>query len=158
MELDLFTILKHVINVVLLFVILRLLLYKPVVKFMNERAERIAKKLDDAEALSSEAQGKMDEYNQLMAGSKKEIDKMFDETTDKAAKQADQIVRDAEIRASEILRQAREAAQSEHDRIFAQMQGEVVDMAINIASKVLTREVTAKDNKAIIDKFFEKAV
>ena len=56
MDINPVDILIHIINILVLFVLLRLLIYKPVKKFMDERSQRIQKEMDHASEISAQAE------------------------------------------------------------------------------------------------------
>jgi F-type H+-transporting ATPase subunit b len=70
MELTPLDILYHVINIVILYVLLRFILYKPVRKFMAARADRIQKQLEDAAAMEKAAADEKALYDKKIADAK----------------------------------------------------------------------------------------
>ena len=73
-----------------------------------------------------------------------------------ADEQARQIVAEAEEAAEEIRTRTEKHIESQKQQAVIEMRQEVTKMAIQIAEKVLEREVSYEDNKNIINEFFEK--
>ncbi len=149
-------ILLHVINVVILFVAIRLLLYKPIRKFLNGRTDRVNAQMADAEAkehaaderqsaLDAAAQQSKIEAAQAIAGGVQQGQKTAEEIVARAQKQAANIVDQAQQEAKQLQLEAKEAVRAQ-----------AVNMAVEIAGKLLEREVKTEDHQKIIDEFLTK--
>ena len=146
----------NIIDIIILFVIVRALAYKPVKKFLDARKERIAKELSDAAALKSEAEEKVQEYSRLEEESRAKSSEMLSEAERNARKAADEIIAAAKQNAAQIGEKAREEAIKEHDAQIASVKEDITGLAFDISKQVLAREVTDEDNRRIADAFFEK--
>ena len=135
----------NIINIIVLFVIVRGLAYKPVKRFLDARKERVSKELSDAAQARQTAEEEALKYKEL---------------TEKSKMQQAEIIngaeRTAKQNAAEITEKARENAQKEHDAQIAAMKGDIADIAFDISRQVLSREVTDEDNMRIADSFFAK--
>jgi len=149
-------ILLHMLNVAVLFVAMRLLLYKPVRKFLDGRAERVAAELAGAEArqkaaaelqtrLEGEARQARIDAARAVAGGVEEGQQAAGEITERAKEQADTILAQARADAERILREAGETARAQ-----------AVDMAVEIAGALLEREVKPEDHAKIVEQFLTK--
>lgn len=146
----------NIIDIIILFVIVRALAYKPVKKFLDARKERIAKELSDAAALKSEAEEKAQEYGRLEEESRAKSSEMLSEAERNAKKAADEIIEAAKENAAQINAKARENAKKEYDAQLTSAKDDITEIAFDISKQVLAREVTDEDNKRIADAFFEK--
>ena len=135
----------NIINIIILFVIVRGLAYKPVKKFLDARKERVAKELSDAAAAKQTAEEEALKYKELTEKSKAEGTEIINEA-ERTAKQS----------AAEITEKARENAKREREAQVASMKDEIAELAFDISRQVLSREVTDGDNMRIADSFFEK--
>ena len=59
-------IILHIINVVVLFIVLRIFLYKPVSRFMKRRSDGIAQQIDDAAKKQAEAEQLRARYDEMI--------------------------------------------------------------------------------------------
>lgn len=146
----------NIINIIVLFVIVRGLAYKPVKKFLDARKERIAKELSDAAAAKQTAGEEALKYKELTEKSKAEGTEIINEAERTAKENAAEIIKTAKQSAAEITEKARETAKREHDAQLAAMKGDIADLAFDISRQVLSREVTDEDNMRIADAFFAK--
>ena len=146
----------NIIDIIILFVIVRALAYKPVKKFLDARKERIAKELSDAAALKSEAEEKAQEYGRREEESRAKSSELLSEAERNAKKAADEIIEAAKENAAQINAKARENAKKEYDAQLTSAKDDITEIAFDISKQVLAREVTDEDNRRIADAFFEK--
>lgn len=146
----------NIINIIVLFVIVRGLAYKPVKKFLDARKERVSKELSDAAKARQNAEEEALKYKELTEKSKAEGTEIIN-TAERTAKQsAAEIIASAKQSAAEITEKARENAKREREAQVASMKDEIAELAFDISRQVLSREVTDEDNMRIADSFFEK--
>lgn len=146
----------NIIDIVILFVIVRALAYKPVKKFLDARKARIAKELEDAASAKSEAEAEAAKYKELNEQSRAKSSEIISEAEQSAKKSAEEIVAAARLNAQEIAEKARESAEAERSAGIAAMKEDITGLAFDISRQVLEREVTDEDNMRIADAFFEK--
>ena len=146
----------HIVNIVVLFVVLRILLYKPVKKFMQAREDRL--KAEKQEVIDSRAETEelKKQYEEKLADAQNEAKNIIRESGKKAQAQGAQIIKEAEDKAAHILSDAEIEAQKVKDKAAESMKQDVVSAAADMASKILSREVNEKDNADIADKFFSE--
>jgi F-type H+-transporting ATPase subunit b len=149
-------ILIHIINIVVLFILLRVILIKPISKFLTARSERIVGDLKDAETKKAEALELKSEYEAHMQAYEEEGREMIRQSQLKATDEGSAIVRDARSQAEKIIAEARSTIESERVKAIAQARTEVALLATEIAARILKREVTTVDNKAVAEDFFRE--
>lgn len=145
----------NIINIIVLFIIVRTLAYKPVKKFLDARKERIDSEKREADKALCEAEKKSSEYDVLIKNSKAESAELIRKAEAEAKKNAAEIIETAEKNAADITAKARKAAEDERKAVIAGMSNEIADMAIDISERILSREVNEDDNRKIVDAFFE---
>ncbi len=147
----------YLINIGVLFVLLRMVLFKPVRKFLDARSSSVAKELDDAKAAMADADELKANYAASMQDADQQVKKLILEGTRQANVQAAQIVDAANGKAKELLSDAREKSAVEREEAIAALQTQITDMAVALAERILQREVNQADNQKVIDTFFSKA-
>jgi F-type H+-transporting ATPase subunit b len=147
----------HIINIVVLFLLLRLLIYKPVRAFMSEREDKISKQLNDAQAAHQEVETMQLQCSAQLNEAKEQASQVVRNSEEKASKAADSILEGARKEAGSILENARKQAEEDRRRAIASMQEEVANLAMEMAGRILRREVRLEDNRAVIEDFFKKA-
>lgn len=149
-------ILIHIVNILVLFVLLRVILFKPVNKFLSERSERIANELKDAETKQAEALELKNVYEQHIETYKEEGRGIIRDSQVKASNEATAIVKDARTQAEQVIAEAHEKISTEKAQAVAEARTEVALLATEIAARILKREVSVADNKSAADDFFRE--
>jgi F-type H+-transporting ATPase subunit b len=147
-------ILLHVINVVIVFFVLRKLLYRPISKFMQNRSDKIAAQIEEAAKKESEAEQLKSRYDEMVENAQVLATEFIQKSKIAADDQAKKIVSDAQITANEVMIRSQKDVQLLKSKAKEEMRGEITDMAVHIAKKILKREVSSEDNKEIINTFF----
>lgn len=153
---NLWQILISLANLVILFLILKKFLYKPVTKMLEARRAEIDGQYADAENAKNSAEAKDAELTERLAGAKAEAEGIVKEAADIAKARGDKIVEEARATADGIIRQAEEDAELERKRVGETIKEQIVDVSTALAEKMLEREVNADDHKALIDDFISK--
>jgi F-type H+-transporting ATPase subunit b len=153
MKLDWRLILAYVINIGILFWVLQKILYKPVKKFLDEREARFTRREEEIERRDHDTQEEKAKYETLLGRAQDESDGLIRDARANANRRAEDIIADAEKQAGEFIRQARRQIADEQRQARAEMKDQIVDLAVDMASRILEREVTAEDHKRIVDKF-----
>lgn len=143
----------NIINILVLFFVVRALAYKPVKKYMKNRAEKALEVKTAAEALYKESQEKISECNLLAAQSKKAKEKAVEEGEREGREEAAAIIAEAEGRAQKIIADANKRADELCEKMLEEAEEEIVNIAIEASSKLLEREVTDEDNIRFIKSF-----
>ena len=156
LELDPLNIGLHVLNVLILFVVLRFLIYKPVLKFMKGRENSFANKVDELDDREKELIQQKESYEQMMANAHNEAAAIITRSNEMARDHAREIVDNAKDHARGLVLRAKREIEAEKVQVRQDMRTEIAEMSIQIAEKVLAREISLDDNRKIIDEFFER--
>ncbi len=154
--LDLQTLIAHLVNIAVLFLVLRFLLYKPIKNFMENRANGYTQREEDVSKAEKRANDLKKKYEEQMKNADQESEDIVLESRKDANKRADEIIKQAREQAQEMLELARKEIQEERANAKVLMREEVANLAVSIAGRILEREVSAEDNKQIIDTFLSK--
>jgi len=146
----------NIANIIVLFLILQLLVYKPVKKFMDKRSEKIQKELQEAQQKHDAAEQEQKNMTQTLSQMEQTTVAALKEKQTVALNQADIIILNAKKEAEAILNTAREQAAQEHRKALMNLKDEVAKLAVDIAEKLIARELQQKDNETIVDEFFKE--
>lgn len=146
----------HILNLVVLIVILRLLVYKPVKKFMDARTARLEEEKQKAAEERAALAAQKASYDDLLSHAQEEKAKVLSLAGEEAARKKEALLADARREVDQILSDARLAAEEEKQNARAAMQKESVALAGELAKKIIGREVTAADNEAVAERFFRE--
>ncbi len=137
MEFHAIDIVLHLINIVVLFVLLRMWVFKPVQSFMASRQGRIDAQLQDANNQQMEAHNLKKELNQKLSSVSETCDQMISESRQKGSDTAQKIIDNAEEHAHEILQETRQAAEAQRQQILDSAKVDLADLAMDMATRVL---------------------
>jgi len=147
----------YLINFVILIGILAKFLYKPFLKILDERRQKIQDALDSAEAMNRRADEKMDAYTKRIANVESEGREIIREAKSKADQEARAILDDAGERASKMITDARDEIERDKARAREDMKGEIKDLALLAASKILEEEIAPNERQEqIVDQILKE--
>lgn len=144
----------NILNVIIFVVIVRLLVYKPVKKFINERKNKINTELDEASAAKLNAEELCAQYQNKLTESKTDADRIVSDARAEAKQTSDRIISDAECESRRIIDEARAKGEEEKKKILQSVQGEIISASAMMAEKLLERSVSDEDTKRIAEDFF----
>jgi len=147
--------LLNILNIILLFLITRTLVYKPVKKFMQERKERIENEKAQVSKEKEEAEEIKSDYEEKLALAEENARQAVIESEAQAKKKASEIIDEAQKQAEAIRSDARLQAQKEKQKALDSMKDDVASLAISISEKILSRQVNNEDNDRIINEFLK---
>jgi len=131
----------QVINFLVLMFILNKILYKPILKVLDERDERVVGGQTKAKQLVAESEKIISSYNDKLQVAK--IDALGTKNTARkeASDQANVIIEDARRKAEDIISQVQQEMAKEIERVKKELEPEVGIMAATIAQQILGRKV-----------------
>jgi F-type H+-transporting ATPase subunit b len=139
-----------VINLLVLFLVLRKLLFKPVTAFMDARAKKIKDSLSEAAILRSEAEKKAARYDELMAKADSEAERLVREGEERAKAEAKAILDKALAEAAETRRRGEEAGQREREKALQELANDIAALSTEVAGKLVGRAAQAEDERAAL--------
>ena len=153
---NLWQILISLINLFLLFLILKKFLFKPVINVLDQRQ----KVLDDQYAAAELAEQKANEnqkaWEEKLSEADAQADAILQTATDNAKHRGDKMIAEAKERADGIIRTAQTEAELERQKATAGIKREIVEVSGVLTEKMLEREINTDDHRALIDSFIEK--
>lgn len=130
--------------------------FPQVKKAMDERTERIRSQIDDAERQKAEADMVLEQYQRQLNDAKAESARIIEE----ARQAADSMRRDLQAKAESDAVAIRERAQADVDQMIAtaraDLQTQVSEMSIQLAEKVVGRNLDRETNLAIIESYIRE--
>lgn len=147
----------HIINIIVLFVLLRLILWKPIYRFLEARTESVRESLETAEQTRAEALALKDEYQRSLDGLEAQGRELLRSSHVRAEEEAGEILAEAKRHADSMLADARVKIESEKAIAVARARDEVAQLATDMAARILRREVTPHDNVSAAEDFFAES-
>ncbi len=142
-----------VFNVLLLFVLLRIFLFKPINKMLDDRTQAIQKDYDDAERARKEAEELKSQYETSLGEAKEEATKILRTAHEEAENEREAIIRKSHEEAENIVAAAGETIENERKRVIRQAHSEIADLAVEAASKIVGANLDDEKNRKLVDEF-----
>ena len=149
------TIIFKILNLLLLMVLFKKYLFKPVTEILEKRQAEIEGHYQEAQQAETDAKAMKADYESKMAGARQEADRVIKTATESANAMSASIVEDARTQADQLKRRAQTEIDLERRRAFDEVKGELSGIALDIASQVIEREVNEKDHEAFINEFIK---
>ncbi len=143
-------------NLVLLFLLVKKFLFKPVKKVLEQRQKEIDDRYDQADAANAEAQESRKNWEEKLAGADAQADTILHTATENARRRGDTLVAQARAEADSIIRMAQNEAELERQKAAAGIKQEIVEVSGALAQKLLEREINTQDHRDLIDSFIEE--
>ena len=109
--------------------------------------------ITEAEKAKEEARAIKAEYEQNMAEAKEKANALITNAQKSAALQSEEVIQEANRQAAAIKAKAESDIEQEKKKAVNELKGEIGGMAMEIAGKVIEREISEKDHEKLIDEF-----
>ncbi|MCI5660691.1 MAG: F0F1 ATP synthase subunit B [Clostridia bacterium] len=143
-------------NLIILFLILKKFLYKPVRRALEERKQAVEGVYADARKALDTANASKTEYERELAGIRERADSMLASATADANKRSEAILSDARERADGMMRQAKNDISLERRKAESGIRSEIADVSTALTEKLLAREINSDDHRKLIDDFLDE--
>ena len=143
-------------NLVILFLILKKLLFKPVKKIVDQRQKEIDDEYRKADKVKAEADSIKAEWEGRIATAEEEADKIISEAVERADSRNEVMLYESREKADQIIRKAK--ADIERDKREARelIKKEIVDVSQALSEQIIGREINMDDHRDLIDKAINK--
>ncbi len=153
---DTWTLIFTWINLAILIFIMKKLLFKPITGIIEKRGQEIQQMYNDASADKQESEKLRAEYEQKLAEAKTEATKLVTDAQRTASLRSEQILHDAQEKASGIMQKADEEIKREKKAAAEEIKTDISAMAVDIAQKVIERDLSGTDHSALISECIDK--
>ncbi len=151
------TSLMIVINLLILYIILKKFFWEKIRKFMTDRQDAVRDAFDSAEAMNKRADEKMRNYSARIANVEEEGREIIRQAKQQADAQAQEILADARNQASEIITKAEKSIELEKAKAMEEMRQEIGTLALLAAEKIVGREIEDIGYDEIVDDVINQA-
>ena len=143
-------------NLLILFLILKKFLYQPVKKVLEERQGMLDEQFKNARKAEKSAKKAKKTYEEKLASANTEAAEILKDANKKAERRSDKIVASAKQKADDIVRQAQNDAKLEKQKAQSEIKQEITEVSTLLTEKLLEREIQSADHRDFINSFIEK--
>ena len=153
--LDGWTFLAQICNLMIQLVIFKKFLLKPIKQVIADRKAKADSEIADAQKLRTEAEAMKAEYEQNLQNARTEANQIVTAAQKTATARSEEIVGEARAQAAALKQKAEADIAQERKKAVNEVKDEIGSIAMEIASKVVEREISEKDHKDLIDEFIK---
>jgi F-type H+-transporting ATPase subunit b len=152
-----FWVLVSIVNFLVLLYLLRRFMWGPITATLDRRAAKIREGLELTESARREREQLKQEVEKILGEARREASAIAERTTKAAEAAAADIRTQAKAEADRIREKGRTDADHLHDQALAQIRSEVASMVVLAASRILGREISPEQHRALIERSLEEA-
>ena len=153
--LDGWTFLAQICNLMIQLVIFKKFLLKPIRQVIADRKAKADSEIADAQKLRTEAEAMKAEYEQNLQNARTEANQIVATAQKTATARSEEIVGEARAQAAALKQKAEADIAQERKKAVNEVKDEIGGIAMEIASKVVEREISEKDHKDLINEFIK---
>lgn len=146
-----------IINLVVLYLLLRHFLIGPVMNIMEQRKQMIDDGFKNAEAAQADANRLKQEYETALSGAKQESVQLIEDARKSAKAEYDRIVSEAGERADTMIESAKENVRIEREQTMKELKSQIAGLAAASAAKIIGGNADDKENRDLYDQFLKEA-
>jgi F-type H+-transporting ATPase subunit b len=140
-----------IINIAILFFILKMVLFKPVTKFMAERTKRVQDLIDQTQKDKEAAKALLAEYEDKLKNAEAETSEILKTAHENAERQAQLIIADGKRDAKQALDAALKQIETERQSAFAKFRIEAAALIIAVSAKLTARDFSGEDSRRYVN-------
>lgn len=155
LSIDVGSILFNLINTLILFLVIKHFLFKPVNAMLDQRKAEIEETYSKADEALESAKQSEKQYNELIGNARDESAQIIKNASDTANRRSEEIIRNAKNDADMIIKKANSEIEREKANARTAIKDEVSELAVLMAEKVVDKEIDKNDHRRFIDEFIE---
>lgn len=142
-----------ILNLFIQVYLIKRFLFKPINEMLEKRRAKADAQIQDAVKAKDEALAMKEEYEKNMQDAKNKANEILTTAQKTAAVQSEEMLKDAALQAAAMKEKAESDIAQEKRKAVNEIKGEIGGMAMEIAGKVIEREISEEDHAKLIDEF-----
>ncbi len=153
---DIWTSVLTAINVGIVIYVLKLLLFGPVGKILQEREDKIESSLNKAAAAQKEAEELLEKYQAQLGAAKKEAQEIIERANKVGMQTREEIINEAQKEAEKTLEKAKREIQGEKAKALEQIRKEAAVLAVMAAGKVINQQLDPDQHQRLVQEYINE--
>ena len=146
-----------IINLLVLYILMKKFLFGPVIRIMDQRKEMIDQQFEEAKNTEDRANQLQKQYENALKSAKEESYQIVEQAKLEAKAQAERTAEEARVQADQLFAKAQADIASERECAMRQMQGEIGKLAMEAAARIVGSQAGEEQDLSMYDQFIEKA-
>ena len=147
------TFIAQILNLFIQVFLIKRFLFKPINEMLEKRRDLADKEIREAREAKEEADSLKVQYEEGLEGARNEAAQIVQNALKEAQLRADETVRKAQEQAVGIRKKAEADIAQEKKKAINEMKDEIGELAMDIAGKVVEKEINEEDHKKLIEEF-----
>ena len=152
-SIDTWTIIFTWINLIILVLIMKKLLFKPVTKMLAQREEEVKSMYKQAETAQQNAENLEKDYTQKLSAAKEEASRIMKDAVREATLKGEEIVSEAQSKATATLSKAQKEIEREKKAAVNEIKSDIASIAVSVAEKVIEKDINESDYERLVEEF-----
>ncbi len=148
---------SQVVNLFILLMTLRVVLYRPVLDMLDRRAAKVRQALEDADVASKKAEQAEADYQTRLEQARLEALDIIKQANEEAQKLRQETLTEARDEAQQLLERARAEIRLERQEALRAQRVELADLVVATTAKVVGRALDESDHRRLIEQFLAES-
>lgn len=145
-----------IINLVVLYLLLKKFLFKPVNNIIEKRKNLVEEGFNQAQQAQEQADSLKEKYQTALEGSKAESEEIVAKAKLQAKNEYERMMREAEQKSDKMMETARNNIELERSKVLSDLKSQIATVAVSAAENVLGKNGDAVDNQELYDQFLKE--
>lgn len=146
------TFFAQILNFIILLFILAKFAYKPLMKVLDARRERVTNDLETAEMTRTEAEALKNQYSRQLSEARSEATAIVEKANKIGQKVHDDFVAQAQAEKEQLIVSAKQTIENEKQQALTEVRSQVITLATEIAGKVVDQKLNSEADQALVAK------
>lgn len=146
------TFFAQILNFIILLFILAKFAYKPLMKVLDARRERVTNDLETAEKTRTEAEALKNQYSRQLSEARSEATAIVEKANKIGQKVHDDFVAQAQAEKEQLIVSAKQTIENEKQQALTEVRSQVITLATEIAGKVVDQKLNSEADQALVAK------
>lgn len=125
----------------------------PLLGIIEEREKSVRSAVEDARTANAEAQKLLEQHREMVREAGRERAELIDKATAEAEQVKNELVARARAEGDQLVQRAREQIEREKSAAIQDLRGQVADLAVEAASRIVTSSLTPENQRKLVDDF-----
>ena len=149
------TFIAQILNLFIQAYLIKRFLFKPINEVLQKRQKLANQNIEEAKKAKEDAEAVKAEYESSMSNARAEAGRIIEDAKKDAGIRAEEMIKEAQAEASSIKAKAEADIRLERKKALNEVKDEIGSLAMDIAGKVVEKEIREDDHKALIDEFLQ---
>jgi len=146
----------QIVNTIIMYLILKKLLFKPVTEFMANRTAEVEGSYKDAEEAVKKGEELKAEYETKINSAKEEAHEIVKNGSKRAEERADEIIKSAQVETVQLKERATREIQREKQKVMNELKDDISSLAVLAASKIIETDIDENKHEKLIGDFIKE--